>query len=252
MEIVIAIPARMESSRLPGKVLKDISGKPMLLRVIERCRLAKCTHKIVLCTDSDQIANEASDWNVNDIIKTSSECKSGSERIGSVAQALVGHQKLNQSLIINVQADQPFIDPLIIDKIAQRFIDTKEEVITPVYPLAPINIHDPNHVKVLISFTDKAIYFSRSAIPHVRDLPRDRWHEKVTYWGHIGVYGFRGDILANWNNFPFSLLEDSERLEHLRLIESGIPISILKVDTQSLSVDTPEQLEQAQKLAINF
>ena len=252
MEIVIAIPARMESSRLPGKVLKDILGKPMLLRVIERCRLAKCTNKIVLCTDSDQIANEASCWNVDDIIKTSVECKSGSERIGSVAQALVGDNQLNKSLIINVQGDQPFIDPLIIDKIAQQFIDNQPEIVTPVYPLPPINIHDPNHVKVLVSSSDKAIYFSRSAIPHVRDLHKDRWHEKVTYWGHIGVYGFRGDIIANWNNFPSSILEDSERLEHLRLIESGIPISVFKVDSQSLSVDTPEQLEQAQKLAINF
>jgi 3-deoxy-manno-octulosonate cytidylyltransferase (CMP-KDO synthetase) len=121
-------------------------------------------------------------------------------------------------------------------------------VITPVYPLAPEKIHDPNVVKVLRASSGRAITFSRSALPHVRDLPPELWHERTTYWGHVGIYGYRADVLAGWSALPASPLEELEKLEQLRLIEAEIPIATFRVETDCLSVDTAAQLEQARSL----
>ena len=120
-------------------------------------------------------------------------------------------------------------------------------VITPVYPLLAEKIHDPNVVKVLRAVDGRAITFSRSALPHVRDLPPDLWATRTTYWGHVGLYGFRGDVLASWNALPPSPLEDLEKLEQLRLIEAGVPIATFVVEQDCFSVDTAEQLEQARR-----
>ena len=246
MEFVIVIPARLESSRLPGKVLKDISGKSMLLRVVERCKLAQCTNRIVLCTDSKEIINIASDWGI-EVLLTKSQFNSGSERIGSVVNKILANKKLEESLILNVQGDQPFIDPKIIDKAAALFVEKKPEVITPIYRLQAQYIHDPNIVKVIINSRSEAIYFSRSAIPHVRDTPKEKWHKKTSFWGHVGMYGFRGDVISNWGNIPYSVLADCEMIEHLNLIESGSKIYTFKVNNHIIGIDTYEQLENARK-----
>jgi 3-deoxy-manno-octulosonate cytidylyltransferase (CMP-KDO synthetase) len=121
-------------------------------------------------------------------------------------------------------------------------------VTTPVYPLRPEKIHDPNVVKVLRASAGRAITFSRSALPHVRDLPPEQWYSRTTYWGHVGIYGYRADVLAAWSALPSSPLEELEKLEQLRLIEAGIPIATFAVEADCFSVDTPEQLEQARAL----
>ena len=127
--------------------------------------------------------------------------------------------------------------------------DPVPAVVTPVYRLEPDTIHNPAVVKTLLAHDGRALYFSRSAIPHVRDVDPSAWHEHTNYWGHVGIYGFRGDVLAAWNQLPSSPLEDLERLEQLRLIEAGHTIATFQVDGTSLSVDTTEQLEQARYLA---
>ena len=253
---VVAVPARLQSSRLPNKVLADIGGKPMIQRVLERCREASSVDAVVLCTDSRQLQELAERLGFR-VLMTSPDCSSGSERIASVADDLMalawGDQSplAEQTAIINVQGDQPFIDPAVIEAMVLEFQrrDPVPAVVTPVYGLKPETVHNPNVVKTLLAHDGRALYFSRSAIPHVRDVDPKEWHHHTTFWGHVGMYGFRGNVLAAWNQLPASPLEDLERLEQLRLIEAGHTIATFEVEGTSLSVDTNEQLEQARAIA---
>ena len=252
---VVAVPARLQSSRLPNKVLADIGGKPMIQRVLERCRESTAVDTVVLCTDSQELQQRASAWGFP-VLMTAESCSSGSDRIASVADALMTlawgdiTPAAEQTAVINVQGDQPFIDPHVIDAMAAEFrrLHPVPSVVTPVYGLKPETVHNPNVVKTLLSHDGRALYFSRSAIPHVRDVDPSEWHRHTTYWGHVGMYGFRGDVLAGWNRLPASPLEDLERLEQLRLIEAGLTIATFEVQGTSLSVDTAEQLEQARAM----
>ncbi|MEC8442157.1 MAG: 3-deoxy-manno-octulosonate cytidylyltransferase [Cyanobacteriota bacterium] len=255
-QALVAVPARLQSSRLPNKVLADIGGKPMIQRVLERSRLATSVQDVVLCTDSQQLQEMAQGWGFP-VLMTSTDCSSGSERIASVADQLMalagreGPAVAAQTAVINVQGDQPFIDPLVIDAMVAEFrrLEPVPAVVTPVYRLKPETVHNPNVVKTLLAHDGRALYFSRSAIPHVRDVDPVDWHRHTSYWGHVGMYGFRGDVLAGWHQLPVSPLEDLERLEQLRLIEAGHTIATFPVAGTSLSVDTAEQLEQARSMA---
>jgi 3-deoxy-manno-octulosonate cytidylyltransferase (CMP-KDO synthetase) len=252
---VVAVPARLQSSRLPNKVLADIGGKPMIQRVLERCRESKAVDTVVLCTDSQELQQRASAWGFP-VLMTAESCSSGSDRIASVAASLMAlawgdaTPAAEQTVVINVQGDQPFIDPEVIDAMAAEFrrLDPVPAVVTPVYGLKPETVHNPNVVKTLLAHDGRALYFSRSAIPHVRDVDPSEWHRHTTYWGHVGMYGFRGDVLEGWNRLPSSPLEDLERLEQLRLIEAGFTMATFEVQGTSLSVDTAEQLEQARSM----
>jgi 3-deoxy-manno-octulosonate cytidylyltransferase (CMP-KDO synthetase) len=266
MRFVVAVPARLESSRLPGKVLADIGGKPMLQRVLERCALAHRPCAVVLCTDSDELMRAAESWGFP-ALATSPACDSGSQRIASVLEEIVALARataaadpaaaataaadLTQTVIINVQGDQPFLDPAVIDAMAAEFEARLPvpQVLTPVYRLGADHLHDPNVVKTLVSSGGQALYFSRSAVPHVRGVDPADWHAHAPYWGHVGLYGYRSDVLARWDALPDSPLEAIEKLEQLRLLEAGIAISTFAVAGESLSVDTAEQLEQARVLA---
>ena len=249
---VVAVPARLESSRLPGKVLADIGGKPMLQRVLEGCGQATAPAAVVLCTDSQELVERARQWGFEALL-TSPVCESGSERIASVAEQLVaraGGGDPARTLIINVQGDQPFIDPAVIDAMAAEFSrrSPTPEVLTPVYRMGAAKVHNPNVVKTLLAADGRALYFSRSALPHVRGVDPADWPAHTTYWGHVGLYGYRSDVLQRWNALPHSPLEHTEKLEQLRLIEAGIGIGTFPVAGESLSVDTAEQLEQARAI----
>ena len=262
---IIAIPARLNSTRLPKKVLAQIGNKTMLERVIEQCKKSINCENLILCTDSEELKTVAKNSGINSLI-TDFNCKSGSERIASVINKLVKiawknydskNFEINDfeniakyTLIINVQADQPFLDPSVIKKMINYCFekDIIPEVVTPIYKLDKDVIHNPAVVKVLLNHKKKAIYFSRSALPFIRDKNKEDWHIYYDYWGHVGIYGFRGDILNNWKNFPSSNLEKLENLEQLRLIDSGIEISTFPVRGNFLSIDTQEQLKKAREI----
>lgn len=252
---VIAVPARLESSRLPRKVLAEIGGKPMLRRVLERCSRVANVDAVVLCTDSDELRQLAEGWGFL-VLMTSVKCSSGSERIASVVDALMRlvwidlEGSSERTAIINVQGDQPFLDPSAIDEMVAQFNRCRQlpSVVTPVYELGPESVHDPNIVKALLANDGRALYFSRSALPHVRDAEPADWHRYAKYWGHVGVYGFRADVLLKWGQLPASPLEGLERLEQLRWIEAGYTINTYPVSGTFLSVDTFEQLEQARAM----
>ena len=252
MRFVVAVPARLESSRLPGKVMADIGGRPMLRRVLERCRQAGAPRAVVLCTDSEELLTAAADWGFA-ALATSPACASGSERIASVVEQMVAlaDAPAEETVILNVQGDQPFIDPGAIDAMAAEFErrGPATEVLTPIYRMAADKVHNPNVVKTLVAADGRALYFSRSAIPHVRGVDPEIWHAHAPYWGHVGIYGYRADVLARWNQLPHSPLEEIEKLEQLRLLEAGIGIGTFAVEGESLSVDTPEQLEEARAIA---
>ena len=258
--VVVAVPARLASSRLPGKVMADIGGQPMLRRVLERCRQARGVAAVLACSDSEEVLDATRSWGFQ-ALATAASCSSGSERLASVVDQLVaaGGASPQRTLVINVQGDQPLLDPAILETMLARAAMAPDcasgtaaagwlPVITPVYPLLPDKIHDPNVVKVLLAGDGRAITFSRSALPHVRDLPPEQWHRHTSYWGHVGIYGYRADVLAGWSGLPASSLEDLEKLEQLRFIEAGTPIATFKVEADCLSVDTATQLEQARSL----
>lgn len=237
----------------------------MIRRVLDRCLAARGPAAVVLCTDSGQLKRLAQGWGFP-VLMTSPSCSSGSERIASVADELVAlgwgeqaaewdsptrQQRLVSTAVINVQGDQPLLDPQVVCDMDQEFRnrDPVPPVITPVYRLQAETIHNPNVVKTLLAHDGRALYFSRSAIPHVRDVEPEQWHSHASYWGHVGMYGFRGDVLAAWQEMPMSPLENLERLEQLRLIEAGYTMSTFVVEGTSLSVDTAAQLKEAQEIA---
>jgi 3-deoxy-manno-octulosonate cytidylyltransferase (CMP-KDO synthetase) len=252
MRTIVAVPARLASSRLPGKILADIAGKPMLQWVLEACLQARSPQAVVLCTDAPELIEAARRWGCQALL-TSPACSSGSDRIASVVDALVAlaGAPAEQTLVVNVQGDQPFLDPGVIDAMAAEFTRQAPlpEVLTPVYRMGAEKVHNPNVVKTLLASDGRALYFSRSAIPHVRDVDPQHWHAHAPYWGHVGIYGYRADVLARWPQLPASPLEDIEKLEQLRLLEAGIGIGTFAVAEESLSVDTAEQLEQARRMA---
>ena len=266
---IIVVPVRLNSTRLNQKALAEIGGKPMILRVLEQCLKTFNRSDLVLCTDSKNLTIVAKQVGVKSLL-TNSSCSSGSERIASVIDKIIsiawegvnmseekGKGKIvdikKQTLVINVQGDQPLIDPEVIKEM-KDFCFSKNEipkVVTPIYKLSKESIHDPAVVKTLINQDEKVIYFSRAAIPYIRDQKEDNWYKFYDYWGHVGIYGYRADILSNWNNFPISYLEKSENLEQLRLIDAGVEISTFPVKGDFLSIDTQAQLDIARKILID-
>ena len=264
---IIAVPARLNSSRLPKKVLENIGGKPMLIRVLEQCKKAIGPSEVLLCTDSEKLSKLANSIGIKSLM-TGDSFKSGSERIASRIKEIIEITwednftktieidfltKLKQTFIINVQADQPFLDPSIISKMHDfcKFKKESTEVVTPIYKLKKQEIHNESIVKTLINHSGQAIYFSRSPLPFIRDQIKDNWHLHYDYFGHVGIYGYRADILSNWFNYPSSKLEESEKLEQLKLIDSGIKIGTFFVEGNFVSIDTQEQLEIARNLIKN-
>jgi len=262
---IIAIPARLDSIRLPNKILKKIGSETMIERVLNQCKAAKGPSDVYLCTDSNKLKEFIENKGFK-VLLTPNSCQSGSERISTVADKLIKaawsinmnneisnqilEEKEKNTLIINVQGDQPFINPNIIEKTHNLFLKEKNffQVATPIYKLKQQNIHSPNIVKVILNHKNQAVYFSRAAIPYIRDVKHEEWANHHDYWGHIGIYGFRGDLIRKWNNIKISKHEKMEKLEQLRLIDAGIAISCIKVNDPILSIDTQNDLEEARKL----
>ncbi len=258
---IIAIPGRLESSRLPNKLLLKLGGKSIITRVLENCLKAFDRNKIIFCTDSEILSHKAKELNIESII-TKKECQSGSERIASICKQLIKSANginnkdnyleekiVKNTLIVNVQGDQPFLDPLLLKNMID-FCFSRNNIpllTTPIYKLDKKEIHNPNVVKTLINKKNQAIYFSRSAIPHVRGVDEEDWHKHNTYYGHVGIYGYRADILLKWFNLDSSNLENCEKLEQLKLIDSGYKYETFLTNLHSISIDTKKQFLEAQK-----
>ena len=239
-KVVAVIPARYASQRLPAKPLVDLLGKPMIQRVYERVKQATLPTRVVVATDDERIASVVRGFG-GDVAITSSQIKSGSDRVAAVARDAEG------DIFVNVQGDEPLLAPAMIDEAIRvvlgdpsvlvgtlvKKIESKEELL------------NPGIVKVVVGDDRSALYFSRSAIPFIRDeQDQSRWLTSTTFYKHIGIYVFRKDFLLKYASMPESSLERAEKLEQLRILESGVKIKVGITEHDSVPVDTPDDVRR--------
>ena len=237
MTAVVAIPARLRSSRLPRKVLADIAGSSLLRRTYEVALDAGCGPVVVLA-DSEEVAEEARSFGAT-IIMTAPELESGTARIASVADGL------DADVVVNLQGDAPLTEPDTLVRSVEEGERTGADVTMPVHRIADLrDVFDPNVVKVVRAADGRALYCSRTAIPYVRDHDAAQWLRVTPFWAHIGLYAYRRGFLATFAALPPSPLEDAERLEQLRWLDAGADVHTFEVPPQGPSVDTPSDLER--------
>jgi 3-deoxy-manno-octulosonate cytidylyltransferase (CMP-KDO synthetase) len=215
----------------------------MLWHVYQRCLKVTKAKAVHIATDSEEIAKLVRGWG-GQVWLTDPACESGTARIVSILDKLEG------DIIVNVQGDQPFIDPKVIDQLIAVFerITPSPDIVTPACLLADDSIFDPNVVKVIMRHDGYALYFSRNPIPYVRDVGTTQWLTTTHFWGHIGIYGYRRQVLEEYNLLPDSPLERAEKLEQLRFLQAGKSIFIVETSQFPLSVDTPTDLEKVRAM----
>ncbi|MEE1653407.1 3-deoxy-manno-octulosonate cytidylyltransferase [Brachymonas sp. J145] len=234
--VAIVIPARYASTRLPGKPLLEILGKPMIQHVYERALEVTASADVVVATDDIRIADCVRDFGGR-FIMTSILHNSGTDRLVEVSKHFPA------DIYINLQGDEPLVRPDDITLLAHKMLDDPEiQVGTLCHELSENEVDNPNHVKVVLSNNGDALYFSRSRIPYPRN------DEKLTYLKHIGVYAYRRDVLSHYNTLPSSALEDAESLEQLRLLSEGIRIKAFKVPPTGPGVDTEACLDRVRAI----
>ena len=239
------IPARWGSTRFPGKPLHPIAGKPLLKHVWERCRRAKSLDLVVVATDDMRIASAAFDWGA-EVALTSPKHGSGTNRVAEVAR-----KTKEFAYVVNVQGDEPLIDPRLIDKLVEKLrSDRKAEIVTAAHPFGdPADAFSPHQVKVVLDLRGSALYFSRAPIPfqpkrsgglQPTDRGRERSRKRPSLFRHQGIYGFRRETLLQFVSWKPSPLERAESLEQLRALENGVKVHVLVTATGSPGIDTPE------------
>ena len=245
MKNIIIIPARLNSSRLPGKVLLDLNGKTVVQRVYEQCIKVKNINDVYIATDSEKVFNSCKSF-TNNIILTKSVHESGTDRI---AEAI---QNIDCDNVINVQGDEPFIDHSLIEEVISTFEISETNMISVMHKIKTIKeLKNHNVVKVIVNNKNEAIYFSRSIIPH----HRDEWNtlinkhtnipKELNFYRHIGIYGYKKDFLIKYSNMEQTYLERLEKLEQLRVIENGYKIKMIITKNISIGIDTIEDYENA-------
>ena len=240
--IVGIIPARFASTRLLGKPLADIGGKPLIQHTFESVSKSKLINKIIIAVDDSKVAQVVRDFGAT-VVETPKKISTGSDRIAFVAKDLK-----DADIIVNIQGDEPFIDGKMIDEAIEPLLfDKNVQVSTLAKRIESVKeLNSPDVVKVVFDYWNYAIYFSRAAIPYVRDVKSEK--EKllaVEIYKHIGLYVFRKDALLKFTKLKPTDLENAEKLEQLRMIENGIKIKIVVTELDSIGVDTPEDLEKA-------
>lgn len=233
------IPARYAASRFPGKPLAQIAGKPMIQHVYEQSLRAKMVDRLLVATDDQRIFDAVQSFG-GSVVMTRADHPSGTDRIAQAVQCV------DCRYVLNIQGDEPLIDPDVIDAVAGALVDDESAVMaTPIAPLTDEkDLHNPNIVKVVIDKNRYAMYFSRSHIPYVRDpaaTPEKKWYK------HIGLYGFQKKFLLELVTYPQSPLEQMERLEQLRVLENGFRIKTVITNYCGIGVDTPDDLKEIEK-----
>jgi 3-deoxy-manno-octulosonate cytidylyltransferase (CMP-KDO synthetase) len=231
------IPARWSSTRFPGKPLHPIAGKPLLQHVWKQCQKAKNLSSVIIATDDMRIAEAAFGWGA-EVALTSPRHQSGTDRVAEVVR-----NAKQFALVINIQGDEPLIDPYLIDRLVEKLrSDRKVHIVTAAHPFEyPGEAFSPNQVKVIVDANGCALYFSRAAIP----FPRNP--SKTKYLRHQGIYGFRRDALLQFVKWKRSPLERAESLEQLRALENGVIVHVLLTKHGSPGVDTPADAEALER-----
>jgi len=246
MKKIVMIPARLASSRLPGKLLLDLGGKSILAHVYAQSLLAEGIDAVYIATDSEVISTHCQQF-TDHIIRTGEAHQSGTDRIAEAAEAL------DCDIIVNVQGDEPFIDPKLITAIANGITDSTPMSSAMQRIRDTAELHDPNVVKVVVNHQAEALYFSRSAIPYHRDgwETLSRQHLKIpealTFYKHIGIYGYSRKFLLAYSQMAPSYLEQTEKLEQLRVLENGHTIQMIETSHDALGIDTMADYIKAQE-----
>lgn len=232
------IPARFQSTRFPGKPLADILGRPMIWHVFERARQCKALSSVVLATDDERIRSTALKLDIP-VVMTRNDHPSGTDRVFEAAQALgLGPN----AVIVNIQGDEPVLEPAMLDELVKPFAQSEIRVTTLARKIDAREAENPDQVKVVFDADHRALYFSRSAIPYQRGA------SSAGYFGHVGIYALRMQTLQRFVELARSALETTERLEQLRLIENNIPVHIVETKHRSIGVDRPEDIETVRKI----
>jgi len=235
MRAVAVIPARLASTRLPRKMLREIGGQPLIGRVYSAVRSSPLLHDVIVATDSDEIIAvcQRNGWKAQ---LTSVAHRSGTERVHEISQSVVA------DIYLNVQGDEPLTRVEHIAALIEVMLDPVVQVGTLMTPTAPVDIDNPSAVKVVTDSVGRALYFSRATIPYDRDGARPN------YFKHLGFYAYRKRALDRFVALPESSLERSERLEQLRFLENGVPIYVAQTPYDTVGVDTEEDLRRVEEI----
>ncbi len=234
--VAVVIPARYGATRLPGKPLAEIDGRPMIWYVWDKARRAKVPSRVVVATDDERIASAVRGFG-GEAVLTSADCASGTDRVAEAARGM------DEGIVINLQGDEPLMDPSVIDAVASPLLsDPEVSMSTAALPGDdPGEFARPSVVKVVIDAKGDALYFSRAPIPHYRDTGTGRYRK------HLGIYGYRREFLFRVAALAPSPLEEAERLEQLRVLQAGYRIRVVDVGHDSVGVDTPEDLKAVEE-----
>lgn len=245
MRIAGIIPARFKSTRFPGKPLADINGKPMIQHVVEKAQQARQLDAVLVATDDARIAQVVEAMGVQ-VVMTAEDIASGTDRCWAAVQA-AGQQF---DYVINIQGDEPFIDPREIDRLALLCREHSPQLGTLVMEgMTAEDLLSPNKVKVVLNDMQEALYFSRSPIPFIREVKEaQQWVQHHSFYQHVGMYAYQTQVLEQVAALPQSSLELAESLEQLRWLQAGFRIKVAFAEHASIGVDTPEDLARAAKL----
>jgi len=236
------IPARYASTRFPGKPLAEIAGKSVIRRVYEQA--SKALETVVVATDDRRIADAVNNFG-GTAVMTSDQHRSGTDRCYEALTKTGSHF----DVVINIQGDEPFVQPEQIETLKSCFLDNSTQIATLVKPFSPDDdfetLFNPNTPKVIFNTHREALWFSRSIIPYYRNAPHTEWLKNQIYYKHIGMYAYRSSVLAEIIKLPQSELEKAESLEQLRWLENGYRIKIGITGIETIAIDTPEDLERA-------
>jgi len=239
MKVLAIIPARYDSSRFPGKPLIDIKGKAMIQRVYEQTAKAKLVNDVVVATDDQRIFDEVEKFG-GQVMMTSTEHKSGTERCGEV---IAKNDKYD--VVINIQGDEPLINPSQIDDVLNTFKNKNVNIATLVKKMTDIDeLLNPNRVKVVLNQNNEAMYFSRNPIPFIANIPKEKWLNHAVFWKHIGIYAWRLDVLNALIKLEPTRLEKQESLEQLRWLFHNYKIKTVETTIETPNIDTPEDLKR--------
>jgi 3-deoxy-manno-octulosonate cytidylyltransferase (CMP-KDO synthetase) len=242
MKIIGVIPSRFAAQRFPGKPLALIAGKPLVQHVVERCKAAKLLTDVIVATEDKRIYDAVKSF--CHVEMTSPEHPSGTDRVAEVAR------RNDCDAAINIQGDEPLMQPEVIDAVAKGLSDSRMS--TAATPLAnPSEYDDPNVVKVVVNRAGRALYFSRRTIPYLREAASRPIAEQVAafpFLKHLGIYGYRRDVLMELVKYPVSALEAAEKLEQLRALENGIEIAVARVQYSGAAVDVPADVARVEAL----
>lgn len=244
MKFMAIIPARYASTRYPGKPLAILGGKTVIQRVYEQVK--SVLDDVYVATDDDRIYNTVTDFG-GKAVMTRADHKSGTDRIEEAAEKI----GLDADVIINVQGDEPFIQPSQIKTLMQLFDAPETQIGTLGKPFESIDaVENPNSPKIVTDNRGFALYFSRSVIPYIRGKERDSWFGEYPFLKHLGVYAYRREVLAEVTKLPMSSLEKAESLEQLRWLQNGYRIRVGLTDIETVGIDTPEDLTRAEEFLL--